>query len=118
MAEFSADCFKSSNEGYISGFPCDDTLSCIEITNKGVALAEKLVSAKNNISIIDDLDNNYKDELTEVIPDLMAGTPNGVKSIPRVKYILANVTTGAGEIIKSVISDIASETILKSMGLH
>ena len=107
-----------SQEGYIDGYAGDDTLSCIEITNRGVSLAEKLVAAKNSISIIEDMQEPDKQEIINTLPDLMVGSPEGVNKIPKIKTILKRVASGSGEIVKSVISDIASETILKTIGLR
>lgn len=75
-------------EGYIDAFRGDDTLSCIEITNKGVALSERLIAAKNSISIIDDIQESDKQEIINTLPELMVGSPEGIKKIPKLKSII------------------------------
>lgn len=77
---------------------------------------EKIAAARE---VIDELDlaAEERDKLKKSVADLMANTPKSDVAAARFKRAIAKVGGGMSDILAKVISDIASETIKKTMGL-
>ena len=63
------------------------------------------------------LDGKEKAKLKKSIPDIVAETPNSDAAVLRFKKAAAKVGQFGGKLLTDVLSNVAAETVKKSMGL-
>ena len=82
-------------------------------TEKAINCARALIEED------DQLKPDEKQQFSDTLPDLIvqSPTPNTQLSAVRFKRLIAKAAVSTGDAIKSIIVDIASEAIIKSLGM-
>ncbi len=78
---------------------------------------KKIQAAEEMIDLLEDVSDDEKSKLKSDIPDIMHDSPRSEVAGLRFKTVCGKLTGMARDVFVNVVSDIASETIKKSMGL-
>lgn len=77
----------------------------------------KIQAAVEMIDLLEGISEDEKSKLKVDIPDIMQKTPRSEVACMRYKSVLGKISGMARDVFVNVVSDIASETIKKSIGL-
>ena len=77
----------------------------------------KIQATVEMIDLLEDIPAEEKTNLKADIPDIMHNSPRSEVACMRYKTVLGKISGMARDVFVNVVSDIASETIKKSMGL-
>ena len=80
-------------------------------TRRSIEAMKKLLEEE------DALDEESKGKALEAIPDLIANTPSTPLAEARWKKVLSKVTKSAGEGLRTILIEVATEAVKKSLGL-
>ncbi len=80
-------------------------------------IERKAAAVMEMIDELEGLSDDEKAKLKKSIPDIIAETPNSDTAVLRFKKAIGKVGQVAGQMLTKVLTDVAAETVKKTMGL-